>query len=147
MANTNPYSSQYNPRKQLDATKQATIALPLPGATANTNAVDLEAATPFPSLDLVDFLAIIGTANANNGNATNINVQLQHSAVNISANFVNLPGTAAISLASNGASYPGTTIALPVGTGLLQFVRLQVTQEAAGANSANAANVTFALSF
>lgn len=148
MANTNPYASQYPVRAQVDGQKSTTLALPIAGATANTNAIDLEAASPFPSMEQVSFLGTTTAANANAGNSTNINVMLQHSATNVSANFVNVPGIGVQSITSNSAAtYPATTLKIPTPDNLLQFVRLQVVQEAAGANSANAANVTFALAF
>ena len=146
------FQSQSYPQSQLDGLKQTTIALPIIGATVNTNAIDTEViggttAGSFPSLEEVNLLAITQSANANNGNSAVISIQLQHSATNVSANFVNVPGTGPINIASNGALYPATTQDVPHAANLLQFVRLQVQQTAGGANSANAANITFALGF
>lgn len=142
------FQSQYSPRAILDGQKQTTTALPIVGATVNTNAIDLEMVNTFPALDQVNFLAITGAATANSGNSAVLSVQLQHSATNVSANFVNVPGTSAVNIASSGALYPATTVALPFpSNGVLEFVRLQVVQSAGGSNAANAANVTFALAF
>lgn len=145
--NSNSYASQYPVRSQLDGQKLTTIALPIISQTINTNAIDLEAANPYPALENVDFVGVFGAANANSGNAAQINVIMQHSATNVSANFVNVPGLGVQSINSVNALYPATTLTFPVGNGLLQFVRLQVAQAAGGANSANAANVTFQLGF
>jgi hypothetical protein len=147
------FSSQVTGRVQVDALKSTTIALPIISGTVNTNAIDTEvvnvAATSggFPALEEVSFLASTTSANANSGNSAVISVQLQHANVNTSANFVNVPGTGPTNINSVNALYPATNINLAVGDTLLQFVRLQVTQGAGGANSANAANVTFSLAF
>lgn len=142
------FQSQSPQRSQLDALKQTTIALPIISATANTNAIDLECVNTFPAIEQVSFLANMQTANANSGNAAVISLQIQHSATNVSANFANIPGTGPINIASNGAVYPANTaINFPTPDGCLQFVRLQIIQGAGGANSANAANITFQLGF
>lgn len=141
------FQSQETQRRQLDAQKLTTIALPIISATVNTNAIDFECANVFPAQEEVSLLASTQSATANSGNAAVISVQLQHSATNVSANFVNVPGTGPVNIASNGAVYPATNINLAAPDSLLQFVRLQVIQGAGGANSANAANITFALAF
>ncbi len=142
-----PFSSQESTRRQLDALKQSVSALPVGGATINTNAIDLESPS-FPATEEVSFLASIQSANANSGNAATLSIQLQHSATNVSANFVNVPGTGPVTIASNGAVYPATNnIQLATPDTLLQFVRLQASQTAGGSASTNAANITFALAF
>ena len=144
------FTSQLSQRSQLDGLKQTTIALPVGGATINTNAIDTEvigtaASGSFPSLEEVSFLASTQSANANSGNAAVISVQLQHSATNVSANFVNVPGSGPQNIASNGALYPATNINVAIQDALLQFVRLQVSQTAGGSATTNAANITFSL--
>ena len=147
------FSSQVTARVQLDGLKQTTIALPIISGTVNTNAIDTEVANVsassggFPSLEEVSFIATTQSATANSGNSAVLSFQLQHSAVNISANFVNVPGTGAININSVNALYPATALNLATPDTLLQFVRLQIQQTAGGSNSANAANVTFALGF
>lgn len=146
------FQSQVSARSQIDALKSTTIALPIISATVNTNAIDTEviaSATSggFPALEEVSFLASTQSANANSGNSATLTVQLQHSATNVSANFVNVPGTGAITINSVNALYPATNLNLATPDTLLQFVRLQVAQGAGGANSANAANITFSLAF
>jgi hypothetical protein len=141
--------SQESPRRQLDAQKSVTLALPIISATANTNIIDLEVVKPFASLDQVNFVAFTDAATANNGNAAAINCIMQHSAEPANtANMVNVPGQALTSIASNGATYPATNIVFAVPpTALLRYVRLQIAQGAGGSNAANTANVTFALAF
>ena len=146
------FQSQVTARVQIDALKTTTIALPIIGATVNTNAIDTEVVAStvsggFPALEEVSFLASTTSANANSGNSAVLSVQLQHSATNVSANFVNVPGTGPININSVNALYPATNINLATPDTLLQFVRLQVQQTAGGANSANAANITFSLGF
>jgi len=141
------YSSQYSSRVQLDGQKSTTMALPIISNTSNTNAIDLEAANPFPSSEQITLIAATGLANANSGNAAVLSFQLQHSNTNVSANFTNVSGTGPVNIASNGANYPATNTYLATPDVLYRYVRLQVTQSAGGANSANAANITFALGF
>ena len=142
------FQSQQVPRIQLDAQKQVTMAFPIISNTSNSNTIDLECVKTFPSLEQVNFVAFAQVANANSGNAAAVNVIMQHCADTNTANFANVPGTALVSIASNGASYPATNIvfAVPPDT-LKRYVRIQVAQGAGGANSANAANVTFGLAF
>lgn len=143
------FVSQNSPRTQLDATKQSTVALPIISATVNTVPIDLEAVNTGPALDQVCLLGNFGAANANSGNAAVISLQLMHSDTNVGANFVNVPGTGPINIASNGATYPANSnieFAKP-SFGVKRFVQVQLTQGAGGANSANAANFTFSLGF
>ena len=145
--NSSSYGSQYPTRSQVDASKATSIALPIISGTINTNAIDLEAAGPFPSTETISFIATIPAANANSGNAAVLSFQLQHSATNVSANFVNVPGTGPLNINSVNAFYPTTNLNFGAPDNLLQFVRLQGQQTAGGANSANAVNVTFELAF
>lgn len=145
--NSNSYTSQYGTRAELDGQKLTVLALPIISATVNTNAIDLEAASPYPSYENVDFVGVFQAANANSGNNATLTVIMQHSATNVSANFVNVPGQAAQTINSVNAFYPATTLTFGVANQLLQFVRLQVAQGAGGVNSANNANVTFQLGF
>ena len=142
------FQSQEAPRRQIDASKSVTLALPIISATANTNIIDLEVVTPTNSLEQVNFVASTTAATANSGNAAAINVIMQHCADTNSANFANVAGTALQSIASNGALYPATNLVFAVPpTGMLRYVRLQVAQAAGGSNAANASNITFSLAF
>ena len=146
--NSNPYASQVPNRIQVDAQKSTAIAMPIAGATVNTAAIDTEMGSTFPALELVDLVALVPAANANTNNFTNLTLQLQHSNVNTSANFVNVPGTGPVYINSaNAATFPATTVVFPQGDGLLQFVRVQATMGANGVNSANASNLVFQLQF
>jgi hypothetical protein len=141
------FQSQESPRRQLDALKSVTMVLPIISNTSNTNIIDLECVNTFPALEQVSFIAATQSANANSGNAAALTFIMQHSADTNTANFANVPWLGATSIASNGAVYPATNTTIPVTAGLLRYVRLQVAQAAGGANSANAANITFALAF
>jgi hypothetical protein len=142
------FQSQEAPRRQIDASKSVTLALPIISATANTNIIDLEVVSPTNSLEQVNFVASTTAATANSGNAAAINVIMQHCADTNSANFANVAGTALQSIASNGATYPATNLVFAVPpTGMLRYVRLQVAQAAGGSNAANASNITFSLAF
>ena len=141
------FTSQESPRRQIDATKSVSIALPIISATTNTNIIDLEMVSTYPSLEKVAFIAQTGAATANSGNAAAINMVLQHSATNNAANMVNVPNLVLVSIASNAATYPATNASWTAPVGLYRYVQLQVAQGAGGSNAANTANVTFSLAF
>jgi hypothetical protein len=142
------FQSQEAPRRQIDASKSVTLALPIISATVNTNIIDLECVNTFPSLEQVNFVASTASATANSGNAAAINCIMQHCADTNTANFANVSGQALLSIASNAAVYPATNLVFAVPpTGLLRYVRLQVAQAAGGSNAANTSNITFSLAF
>ena len=127
----------------------------LPGAAAvNTNALNLLVATPYPTTETINVLAVIGVqGTANTANSHNCNVTLQHTSANTdgtpnSAAWTAIPGLGAFSAVDNAgggwASQVNALWKLPPGT--LQFIRAQYTLEANSGN-ANSANGYLALVF
>ena len=57
-------------------------------STTSTNAVDLGAVTPFPVTDKIT-VQIVTTA-GNGANNKNVNITIQHSDVDLNANFANM---------------------------------------------------------
>jgi hypothetical protein len=101
-------------------------------ATTSTAAIDLGATTPFPVTEKIT-ARIITTAGTNAANNKNVNITVQHSNVNLAANFTNLV-KAALTIPEVGAAYAASeaNVALPPDT--KQFVRLLCQTENAGGN-------------
>lgn len=118
-----------------DAQLQVSVALGDNASTTRGNALDLGAATPFPTTEKVT-VQIVTTA-GNGANNKNVNIRLQHSAVNANANFVNIPELAITTIPELNASYAATTAnyALPPST--LQYIRLICVTESSGGNASN----------
>ena len=136
------YTGQTKPQAQLDATKQANVALPNAANTVCTAAIDLEAGDPFPTTGEFT-VQIVTTAGTGNANSNNINVALQtanaytNGVVN-TGNFANIVGLTFPSIASVNGNYPATTfnVLLPPG-GVSRFIRATALGEAGGGNSSN----------
>jgi hypothetical protein len=109
-----------------------TVVFGVNNSTTSTQALDLGSITPFPVTER--FTAqIVTTAATNGANNKNVNITVQHSNVNIAANFTNLI-TAALVIPEVAAGYAASTanVALPPNT--KQFVRLLCQTENAGGN-------------
>jgi len=150
-----PNSYPFNNRILFDANYVTpNVALPASGATANTNALNLLVATPYPTTEQINVLAVIGVqGTANTTNSHNCNVILQHTTANTdgtpnSANWVNITGIGAFSavdVASAGwANAVNALWKLPPATN--QFIRAQYNLEANSGN-ASTANGYLALVF
>lgn len=121
-------------RRFIDAALTKNVALPSGATTANTNAIDLGQATPFPITEA--FHVKLSTTAGNGANNKNITIKVQDSADNSS--FANIAALGALTLTdNNGAGYAAgsLTVSLPVGT--RRYVRAQATGEANGGNAAN----------
>lgn len=127
----------------------------LPGAAnVNTNALNLLVATPYPTTETINVLAVIGVqGTANTTNSHNCNVYLQHTSANTdgtpnSANWVNIATLGPVSAVDNAgggwATQVNALFKLPPGT--QQFIRAQYALEANSGN-ANSANGFLALVF
>lgn len=118
-----------------DAQFNTSVALGDNNSTARGNALDLGSATPFPVTQRVT-VQIVTTA-GNGANNKNVNIRLQHSAVNTNANFVNIPECAITTIPEVNAAYAVTTVnhALPPST--LQYIRVICVTENAGGNASN----------
>jgi len=95
---------------------------------------------------------IVTTAGTNAANNKNVNITIQHSDVNIAANFTNIvaanlntnsacPMFGPLTIAEVGAVYPAHTVNVALPPHVKQFVRLLVKGEANGGN-ANDGTVT-----
>ena len=124
----------YPVHSQFDALLSVNTALGDNNATTSTNAIDLGAVNPFPTTGR--FSAIIATTLGNGANSKNVNITIQHSAVNTAANFTNITELAPLTIAAN-ANYPATTAnyALPPST--KRYVRLLCITENTGGNPSN----------
>jgi hypothetical protein len=120
-------------RRIEDASLQANTVLGVNNATTSTAGVDLGAEKPYPVTQRLT-AQITTTAGTNAANNKNVNITIQHSNVNLAANFVNIPELAPLTIPEVSAAYAATTrnVALPPNTA--QFVRLRCNTENAGGN-------------
>ena len=116
-----------------DALLQTNTVLGINNATTSTAAIDLGTAVPYPVTERV-VAQISTTAGTNAANNKNVNITLQHSAVNTAANFVNIPELGAITIPEVSASYAATTRNVALPPNCAQFVRLLCKTENAGGN-------------
>lgn len=118
-----------------DALKTVNVALGDNNATTSTAGIDLEAVKPFPATER--FMVQIVTTAGNGANNKNVNIRIQHSNVNLAANFTNITELGILTIPEVSASYAATTsnIALPPGT--KQFIRLICVTENTGGNPTN----------
>lgn len=127
--------AQYAVHTRQDATLIVNTALGDNNATTSTNAIDLGAATPFPTTG--QFSVQVVTTVAVGANNKNVNITIQDSNVNTAANFVNIAGLATLTIPEVTATYAATTrnVALPPAT--RRFIRLLCITENAGGNATN----------
>lgn len=102
--------------------------------TANGNTLDLGQVLPYPVLEQV-MAQIATTAGTNAANNKNINITVQHSDVDLNANFTNIAELAPLTIMEVATGYAATTrnIALPPGT--KRYIRLRIAGEANGGNA------------
>jgi hypothetical protein len=123
-------------RKLKDALLKKTTALPNAANTVSTTAIDLGAASPFPTSER--FAVKLSTTTATGANNKNITVFLQASAEE-SANFTNIAGLGTlVAVDNNGAGYPAASleVQLPPNTDK-RYIRASATGEANGGNASN----------
>lgn len=128
-----------------DATKTVTANFGNVGFTSNGNTIDLEQTTPYPVLQGV-VAQIETTAGTNAANNKNINITIQHSDVDLNANFTNIAELAPLTIGEVATGYAATTrnVALPPAT--KRYIRLLTKGETGGGN-ANDGTVTLRLLF
>lgn len=137
-----PNNFPTNTRTVLDANYIVSVALPNAANTVNTNALNLQVATPFPTTETIN-VGIL-TSLSTGANSKNINVVLQHTgqlangAIDTS-NYVNIPtlGAPIKIVAGNATNYAATTTTAKLPPGTLQYVRAQATGEANGGNASD----------
>lgn len=132
------------PRLIQDAILKATTALGNNNSTVNSNALDLGQVTAFPINETIG-VQIVTTA-GNGANNKNINIRVQHSNVNTSANFTNITELGVLVIPEVSASYAASTLNVSLPPGTKQFIRAQAITENAGGN-ANNGNVTIKVLF
>lgn len=93
-AGITPNNYPTNSRTVRDANWSVNIALPASATSVNTNALDLQVATPYPTTEIINARVSVGAAAV--GNNVNVTAVLQHTEANTdgtanSANWVNIP--------------------------------------------------------
>jgi hypothetical protein len=126
---TGPTPTNYptNSRTVRDATKVVTIALPASATSVNTNAIDLEVATPYPTTEIIN--ARVGVSAAAAGNNVNVTAVLQHTSANTdgtanSAAWTNIPTLGTSTVVVTGA-IAAQTFDYKLPPGCLEFIRCQ----------------------
>lgn len=133
------------PRQIQDAELSKTTSYGNVNFTANGNSIDLRAVTPYPVLDRV-IGRITTTAGTNAANNKNINIVVQHSDVDLNANFSNIAELAPLVIQEVSTGYAATErdFAFPPST--KRYVRIRIAGEANGGN-ANDGTATLKLLF
>lgn len=138
-----------NERHILDAQYLVTAAGPNNSNVVNSNALDLVQAAPYPVTEKIEAQLVMGgSLNAVNANA--INVVIQHSNTNVSANFTNIaelanPIMSAVqNTGTNTFSNSTVNVTLPRST--RRFVRAQMTGVSTLGNASDA-TLTFQIAF
>lgn len=134
-----------NPRSIKDDLMKQTAAFGSGAFTTNGNTIDLGQVLPYPLLETVQ-AQIATTVGTNAANNKNINITVQHSDVDLNANFVNVAELAPLTFIEVAGVYPATTrnIALPPST--KRYIRIKVAGEANG-GTANDGTATLRLLF
>lgn len=134
-----------NTRNLKDALYIVTKALPAAAGTVNSNAIDLNVASPYPITEKVIF-NVVTTASAGSANSKNCNIIVQDSADNSTfANLANVANPFLRVTDSGGNTAAGAaSMLLPPVT--RRYVRVQAVLEANGGNVSDA-NVTMQLLF
>lgn len=127
-----PTNQPFNDRILQDASMTTSIALASSAGYANTAALDLKVATPFPTTETIN-VYVVWAASANAGNGYYV---IQDSATNSSAAFTNI-ATLAPQLVTVATTANVATFKLPPNT--KRYVRVQ---SKTGANSEDLSDAT-----
>lgn len=136
-----PNNYPTNDRQVLDANKIVTIALPNAANTVNTNAIDLEVATPYPTTETINVGILTNLCTA--ANSKNINIVLQETGANAAgidtANYANIVtlGAPIKVVAGNATKYAATTTYVKLPPGCKRYIRAQATGEGDGGDSSD----------
>ena len=140
-----PNNYPTNTRAVVDANFLITLALPASATTANTNAMNLQVATPYPTTETIN--VGVNTSASASGNSVNGTIVLQHTSANTdgtanAAAWTNIPTLGTSSIVEGASTTAATTNTYKLPPGCLQFIRAQVTLPA---NTANLADATLTL--
>lgn len=137
-----PNAYPVNVRNLVDANFVTNVALPGTATTANTNAFDLQVATPYPTTESIDVYVVTGASAR--GNSVNSTIVLQDSADNATFANINTLGTTTIVQGAGSTAAVSNYYKLP--RGCRQYVRAQVASPTNTGNIADAV-VTVSLLF
>ncbi len=128
--------AQYSVRSQRDAKKYVSATLPNAANTVNSNGIDLEATTPFPT-HIEARISVVGGTGANN---KNINVRLQDSIDDVSGNYANialLANPVLRNVDANGAGHPASNVNVVLPQNCRRWIRAVALGEANGGDSSD----------
>lgn len=125
-----------NSRRLADADKSGNVALPNAANTVNSNVIDLEQVTPYPTTEA--FQVRVTTTAATGANNKNISVRIQDSADNSSWANVAVLGNPILTVTdNNGAGYSAGEVFVQLPPTIRRYIRAQATGEANGGNAAD----------
>jgi hypothetical protein len=128
--------AQYPVRTQKDSAKYVSATLPNAANTVNSNGIDLEATTPYPTTVTVR-VSILGGTGANN---KNINIRLQDSIDDVTGNYANialLANPVLRSLDQNNSTHAAANVNVVLQPSGRRWVRAVALGEANGGDSSD----------
>lgn len=127
-----PNNYPTNVRNLVDTNFTVSVALPATATTANTNALDLQQATPYPTTEIID--VYVATTASASGNSVNSTVVIQDSADNVT--FTNVAVLGVSKIVQGSGSTAATANYYKLARGGQRYIRAQF------ANPANTANIS-----
>ena len=125
-----------NARRLADADKSVNVALPNAANTVNTNSIDLEQVSPYPTTEA--FQVRIQISAATGANSKNINARIQDSADNSNWTNVAVLGNPILTAVDNAnAGFTATEVYVQLPPSIRRYIRVQATGEANGGNAAD----------
>lgn len=139
-----PNNAPTNARAVLDANYIVNVNLPNAANVANTNALDLRNATPYPTTEEINIQILLAASNG--ANSKNINCALQDASANTDgtpnsgtwANVTGLANPLLVSADNAGGGRTASNVIFKLQPGGKRFIRAQFTGEANGGNASGA---------
>ena len=139
-----PNNYPTNARAVIDNNFVQSVALPAASATANTNSIDLQQGTPFPTTEIINVQILTGASASGTANSKNVNAVLQTSADNSTWANSNVIAAAVLATDNSGVLAAGKyEFKLPPNNA--RYIRAQFLTEANGGTPS--ANGTLQLTF
>lgn len=134
-----PNNYPTNARAVIDNNFVQSVTLPTGTNVANTNAINLQQATPYPVTEIINVQLIIGASTGTTNNGT-INCVLQHTTANSDgtansaawANSTVFANPILVATDNNNTGFAQATANIKLPPGELQFIRAQFTGNDAG---------------
>ncbi len=132
-----PNNYPTNVRAVIDNNFVQVVALAANAVAANTGAIDLQQATPYPTTEIVNVQILIGASAAGTTNSKNVNAVLQVSSDN--SNWANstIFANPLVVTVDNGGVMAAASANIKLAPGEVRYIRAQFKGEAAGGTPAS----------